>query len=357
MKYTEKNTPIVCMMTNSTCYKGTKEFAPKGILWHSTGANNPWLSRYVQPTEGDKNYDELIKLLGKNKYSNDWNHKEVQAGLNAWIGKLADGTVATVQTMPWNYRPWGCGSGSKGSCNDGWIQFEIGEDALTDATYFNKVYKEACELTAYLCKKYNINPNGTVVHNGVTVPTILCHYDSYKLGLGSNHGDVLHWFNKHGKTMDDVRKDVNALLNPPVAAVTTIKKDDVVKIASNAVYTSGKSVPAWVKNKTWIVKEVSGSRVVIDKSQDGKNAICSAIDAKYLTVVGKTSQFKEYKVKVTVAALRIRAGAGITHKEVGMIRDKGVYTIIDEKKVLGVTWGLLKSKAGWICLTGYTKKV
>ena len=55
--------------------------------------------------------------------------------MNAWIGKLADGSVAAVQTMPWDFRPWGCGSGSKGSCNSGWIQFEICEDALTDADY------------------------------------------------------------------------------------------------------------------------------------------------------------------------------------------------------------------------------
>jgi hypothetical protein len=31
--------------------------------------------------------------------------------------------------------------------------------------------------------------------------------------MGSNHGDVLHWFKKYGKTMEDVRKDVCALLN------------------------------------------------------------------------------------------------------------------------------------------------
>ena len=125
MKYTEKNAPIVCMLTNNPCYKGTVEMKPVGVLWHSTGANNPTLKRYVQPSAGDENYDELIALLGKNKYNNDWNHTTRKVGVNAFIGKLADGTVASVQTMPWNYRPWGCGSGSKGSCNNGWIQFEI----------------------------------------------------------------------------------------------------------------------------------------------------------------------------------------------------------------------------------------
>ena len=134
MKYTSSNKPIVCMQTHSTCYKGTKTMTPVGVLWHSTGANNNTLKRYVQPYDGSNNKEhsentytnaELLKILGKNSYNNDWNHISVQAGLNCWIGKLADGTVATVQTMPWNYRPWGCGSGSKGSCNSGWMQFEI----------------------------------------------------------------------------------------------------------------------------------------------------------------------------------------------------------------------------------------
>ena len=213
MKYSTSNKPLQCMMTNSTCYKGTRTMAVKGILWHSTGANNPNLKRYVQPSSNDTNYSKLINLLGKNTSGTDWNHIKVQAGLNAWIGKLADGTVTTVQTMPWNYRPWGCGSGSKGSCNNGWIQFEICEDGLNDKVYFDKVYKEACELTAYLCKMYNLDPMGEAMCGNVSAPVILCHADSHRLGLGSNHGDVLHWFSKYGKTMVDVRKDVKALMN------------------------------------------------------------------------------------------------------------------------------------------------
>ena len=204
MKYSDKNKPIVCMMTQSTCYRQTKKMQVKGVLWHSTGANNPTLKRYVQPDDNAKDRDARIKLIDKNAYGNDRNHTSVQAGLNAWIGKLSDGTVAAVQTMPWDYRLWGCGSGSKGSCNTGWIQFEICEDGLNDKDYFDKVYKEACELTAYLCRKYGIDPKGSVNYNGMKVPTILCHADSHKLGLGSNHGDVLHWFPKFGKNMDTV---------------------------------------------------------------------------------------------------------------------------------------------------------
>ena len=228
MKYNDKNKPLVCMMTQSTCYKGTRKFAPKGVLWHSTGANNPWLKRYVQPDDKAADRSEWLNRLGKNQYNNDWNHKEVQAGLNFWIGKLADGTVAAVQTMPWDYRPWGCGSGSKGSCNDTHIQFEICEDGLDDASYFNAVYKEACEVTAYLCRMFGIDPKGTISYKGLSVPTIIDHSGSHSLGLGSNHADIQHWSRKYGKTMENVRNDVAALLAGDDSAVTTTAADNTL---------------------------------------------------------------------------------------------------------------------------------
>ena len=231
MRYTQQTPPLQCMMKNSTCYKGTRIMEVKGILWHSTGCNNPMLKRYVQPHESDTNYNEMIELIGKNTFNNDWNHIDHQAGLNAWIGKLANGEITTLQTMPWNYRPWGCGSGRNGSCNNGWIQFEICEDGLTDPIYFNKVYEEACQLTAYLCKLYNIDPYGTVNLNGTIIPTLTCHADAHNLGVGSNHGDINHWFPRFGKSMASVRDDVAKLLQatiitPPQQPTTIIPEED-----------------------------------------------------------------------------------------------------------------------------------
>jgi peptidoglycan hydrolase-like protein with peptidoglycan-binding domain len=141
--------------------------------------------------------------------------------------------------MPWDYESWGCGKGSKGSCNNGWMQFEICEDNLNDKTYFEAIYKEACELTAYYCKLYNLDPHGTVKFNGIEVPVILCHQDSYKLKLGSNHSDIYPWFKKYGKTMDDVRDDVAALLAGAKEVSTSLRKGDkgekVKKLQQNLV--------------------------------------------------------------------------------------------------------------------------
>lgn len=71
------------------------------------------------------------------------------------------------------------------------------------------------------------------------------------------------------------------------------------------------------------------------------------------SVTGNTSG---YKVKVTTTGLNIRKDAGVAHAVTGVIRDKGVYTIVAEKTVSGQKWGKLKSGAGWICLE-YTKKL
>lgn len=226
MRYTSAKPPSKVYMTQSTWYKGTTTMTPKGVLWHSTGANNPSLKRYVQPsTPPDKNDTITLSGIGRNIGGNDWNHIYREAGVNAWIGKLNNGVVTTLQVGPWNYKPWGCGSGPKGSCNNGWIQFEICEDGLDDKNYFTQVYTEAVELTAYLCKLYNIDPNGTAKCGGVSVPTITCHADSHALGLGSGHSDVNHWLPKFGKSMATVRKDVAEVMAGAAWSVSDVKEN------------------------------------------------------------------------------------------------------------------------------------
>ena len=227
MKYNEKNKPTECIMHQSTCYKGTKEMKILGVLWHDTGCNNPNIKRYVQPDDNAPDREQLLALIGVNLNKNDWNHTTRQAGVNAFVGKLADGSISTVQTLPWNYRPWGCGKGKKGSCNDGWIQFEICEDNKKNKDYAEAVYKEACELTAYLCKLYGIDPNGTATLNGVKVPTILCHKDSANLQLGGDHLDIYDWFPTYGLDMEKARKDVAALLKEPEPTPEPSRPEDV----------------------------------------------------------------------------------------------------------------------------------
>jgi hypothetical protein len=185
------------ILTNNNCYKAGKKIAVKGIMVHSTGANNPNLKRYLWPDDG---------LLGKNQYGNHWNTATPggrQVCVHAFIGLLGDGkTVATYQTLPWDMRGWHSASGAKGAAHDTHIGFEICEDGLSDPVYFGKVYQEAVELCAYLCDIYGLNP----LADGV----IIGHYEGHARGIASNHGDPKNWFPKHGKSMDTFRAAVAA---------------------------------------------------------------------------------------------------------------------------------------------------
>ena len=213
------------IFTENACYKAGKKITVKGIMVHSTGANNPWLKRYVGPDDGK---------LGKNQYNNHWNTYHPggrEVCVHGFIGKLADGTVATYQCLPWDHRGWHAG----GSANNTHIGFEICEDDLTDGAYFAKVYKEAVELCAYLCKQY-----------GLTEKNIICHSEGYKQGVASNHGDVMHWFPKHGKSMDTFRAEVKALLT------TDAKEDEPAQEETPAVTYPEKLTSGYYRvRKTW----------------------------------------------------------------------------------------------------------
>ena len=168
-----------CLLTENDCYKAGRKIVPKGVMVHSTGANNPNLRRYVGPDDG---------LLGQNPNSNHWNMSGVGACVHAFIGRLADGSVATYQTLPWTARGWHCGSGRKGiSANNTHISFEICEDGLKDRDYFDLVYREAVELPAYLCREYGLEPAA----EKPAMPELLAEAVELNLTDGSRPRDLM----------------------------------------------------------------------------------------------------------------------------------------------------------------------
>ena len=178
------------LLTENDCYRSGRTIHPTGVMVHSTGANNPALRRYVAPNDGQ---------LGEPS-ARHWNQPGTGACVHAFIGKLANGDIAAYQTLPWTMRGWHAGSGDRGSANNTHISFEICEDGLEDAGYFQAVYRQAVELTAYLCREFGLDP----LADGV----VLCHSEGHDRGIASNHADVMHWFPKFGKTMDTFRADV-----------------------------------------------------------------------------------------------------------------------------------------------------
>ena len=281
------------IFTECDAYKAGMKIQPKGVMVHSTGANNPNLKRYVGPDDG---------LLGFNKYDNHWNKPAVGASVHAFIGKLADGNIATYQVLPFDIRAGHCAKDG----NNTHLAFEICEDGLSDPVYFNKVYTEAVEFTAYLCKEHGWDP----MADGV----VICHSEGYKRGIASNHGDVMHWFPKHGKSMDTFRADVKALL---ADTVTTAPAQQPVADPAQ-IYRVRKS---WADAKSQIgaYRDLNNAKAACKDGYtvyDGSgNAVYSKAAPTPTTVtLDAAKSFNKakagtYRVTSTDGVLNLRAGA------------------------------------------------
>ncbi|NCE65700.1 N-acetylmuramoyl-L-alanine amidase [Pseudoflavonifractor sp. 524-17] len=181
------------IMTRNDCYKAGRTIQPKGIMVHSPGVAQPDVSVFLRL----------------------WNKPDVDRCVHAFVHQ--DGVT---MTLPWNWRGWHAGTPPEGgiSANNTHIGFEIlepaghtyrngsemvGYNVEKNAPYFAKVYHNAVELCALLCRKYHLNP----------LTDIVDHREGHQRRIASNHADVSHWFPKHGKSMDTLRADVKALLD------------------------------------------------------------------------------------------------------------------------------------------------
>ena len=231
-----------CLLVQNRWYKSGNTIKKTGIVVHSSGANNQELRRYVNPairqTDGmgvilpeGKRWDrfQALQAIGTNQYGNDWNRASQPYGMHAFVGKLADGTVTAVQTLPWDSFLWGCGSGKNGSYNASHIQFEICEDT-TDREYTKAAYEAAVELCAYLCRAFEIPVN-----------KIRSHRESHMDGYASAHVDPEHWWSLCGYTMDSFREAVARAMG------RNERPDPVETTVQNAVQDIGLNSPQYWK--------------------------------------------------------------------------------------------------------------
>ena len=93
--------------TDNGAYTSGRTIRPAGCVNHSVGCAQP-------------SVDVFFNAM--NKSSAGW-------GVNALLGDFHKGEGRIVLTLQWNGRPWGCGSGSKGSWNNTKVQWEICEPA------------------------------------------------------------------------------------------------------------------------------------------------------------------------------------------------------------------------------------
>ena len=222
-------------MTNNDCYRTDQKIKPIGVMVHSDGCRagikaNGWYSR--------------------------WNKPGIEACVHAFIDDKE--CIEYLPTEKNNcHRGWHGG----GTSNNTHIGFEMCEPKdYTDSAYFNKVYKNAVEYTAHLLKKYGI----TTVNDN----TVLCHCEGYRKGIATNHGDVMHWFKYHNKTMDDFRNDVRKILTGSTDSTASSNQDKNIKVGSKVRvvgfnYATGESIPSWVKSNTYTVKQVNGDKCLL----------------------------------------------------------------------------------------------
>lgn len=187
--------------TANGAYQAGRKINPQGCVNHSVGCAQP-------------SVDVFFNIM--NKSSAGW-------GVNALLGDFHKGDGRILVVLPLDARPWGCGSGSKGSWNNTKVQWEVCEpaghtyaggtmiayDVAKNQVYFDRMWKMLVAWNVYLVKKFGYDING-----------ISDHAESYRAGYGSNHSDMGQWLPKHGKSMEALRQEVEAILNGDSIAET-----------------------------------------------------------------------------------------------------------------------------------------
>lgn len=236
------------IMTESDCWKAGRTIVPRGVMVHSTGVAQPKVEAF-------------LKL---------WNQPGYSACVHAFVTE-----TGVVQALPWNWKGWHSGKGDEGkvSANNTHISFEIlepaghtyaggtmlGYDVEKNAAYFAAVYENAVALTAMLCTKYRFDPMAPGV--------VICHCEGHELGIASNHADVLHWFPKHGKSMDTFRADVRRKMRGEDEEMTQQDFETMLTAAQVEQEARRKAQPvsAWAK-EAW---EKAAAAGIFDGTQPG----------------------------------------------------------------------------------------
>ena len=224
-----------CMATRARAYMSPEPIEKiKGIVLHSTGVNQPYVKRVIQPSNDDPNYAEIMADLGENIYHNSWTENNATEICHCALGKNINGEVVCYNCLPYNYQCWGVYHGTKGSFNESHVQFEMMEDDHKDEDYFRKVVETAIDYCAYLCERFELSPS-----------SIVSHYECGQMGYGSKHGDPENWFSDFGYTMDDFRAAVDAKLHP----VVIFKKGDKVGLNEGVTtYANGQFMASFVRD-------------------------------------------------------------------------------------------------------------
>lgn len=297
--------------TNSDCYKsGTKQVS-KGVQVHSTGANNPYLKRYVQPNDG---------RLGINQYGNSHNRPGVDVCASAYIGKLENGTVAVYQALPWDMRCWISGKGKNGNANRlGYIGYEICEDTLNNETYFNEaVMTVAVNLTAHLCQIMGVTPDSVVAsYSEGNALSVMDHSELYANGLASGHSDITHWLRRYGKRMKDFRQAVQQAMDEGVDVEYVDASETIVEEWTDV-------------NATYEIYAANGGYVNLRSEPNTESESLEKLrNGDRVTVLARSNIWSKCETKNNVGYVMTDFLVEVKTEEENVIKPTGKPTIID----------------------------
>lgn len=357
---------VQSILTANPCYTACKKIHVKGLVLHSVGCPQPSAEVFV------KNLNSPSAKVC------------VHAFVDANTGKV-------YQTLPWDYKAWHCGGAANSThigvemCEPSCIKYTSGasitcSDEKKAKETVTLTLNAAVELFALLCRQYGLDP----LEDGV----IISHKEGHDRGVASGHGDPDHLFTQlhMNYTMNNFRRAVAAAMGSTAenavsdgavsekntaSEATTVQPEknirptgnvqtgNVVTLAQNAVYYTGKEIPEWVKNDRWVVKSVSGDRAVLGKNESGSHEINSPVNVKYLAaavsgekVTQQTSQMQQASMsKQTI----VNQGTSSSNMGEMTVSDRGVELVA---KYEGCRLEAYKCPAGvWTIGYGHTAGV
>lgn len=222
--------------TKNGAYRAGRTIRPEGCVNHSLGVAQPSANvMYGRMDRADAGW-----------------------GVNAILGDFHTGEGRVILCMPYDRRPWGVGSGSRGSWNNSRIQWEVcepaghtyaggtmvGYDVAKNQGYFDRMWKLLVAWNVFMA-----------VELGYDAATINDHAESYRAGMGSNHADMGQWLPKHGKSMNHLRHEVQAILDQKEDE-QSVTEEEVRRIVaeelerllpSQRIYTRIDELPQWAR--------------------------------------------------------------------------------------------------------------
>lgn len=220
-----------------------------------------------------------------------------QASSNYGIG--VDGRVAMY--VEEKNRSW-CSSSSANDQRA--VTIECASDTTEPYAFKDVVYQTLIKLCVDICRRNGKtkllwlgNKDKTLSYNPKSDEMVLTVHRWF-----ANKSCPGNWmYARMGDLASKVTAELGGSTKPAETAKpsASIKAGDVVKITVSKYY-GGQSIPSWVKAKNWIVHSVSGDRAVINKSEDGKNAIMSPVKVSDLAVVGASAPAETYCIHTVV---------------------------------------------------------